>query len=154
MGLRDSPSIPCYQMVLLIESKQYEAHQKDEGLPRAVAVGAVLQKESDQRAFGLWEILLWLIGGSPISDNCMVNLWAFDPLKNGVRRLWAITDTAPMDLVDPHTLETVVRLSNMATIGGKEDTNMLTPHPEYCKKGTGATYNVHASIGGSGVQID
>lgn len=153
--LSDGDGVGVTFQTRFIESKQYEAHIEDEGLSPMVTVGAVLREEDDQPAFGLWDILMWLIGGAPNSDNCVVNLWNFDPLRNGgVSRLWAITETAPMALVDPHTLATVVRPSYMATIGGAEVTNMLTPHPEYCKKGTGATYNVHASIGGSGVRID
>jgi carotenoid cleavage dioxygenase-like enzyme len=69
-------------------------------------------------------------------DNVPVNIWGFEG------KYYAITDAPARAWIDPNTLQTIQSAKPPRFARGANGYEMLsTAHPEYCKKGTGSTYN-------------
>jgi hypothetical protein len=128
--------------------------EQDKILP-AVSVGPILKKSDNEPVVGgsfriaknLWNTFLRY-------DNCVVNVWDYNPRitksRGSNRRgksIWATTDTAFTAKVNLEDLTTEERGTCPPAASNRHGFEfLLTAHPEYDKKGTGASYNVNAEI--------
>jgi beta,beta-carotene 9',10'-dioxygenase len=80
--------------------------------------------------------LLQALVNSISYDNVPVNVWNFKG------KCYAITDAPARAWIDPNTLHTIQSAKAPRFARGANGYEMLsTAHPEYCKNGTGSTYN-------------
>jgi carotenoid cleavage dioxygenase-like enzyme len=92
--------------------------------------------------------LLQAIVNSISYDNVPVNVWNFKD------KLYAITDAPARAWIDSNTLDTIQSAKPPKFARGANGYEMLsTAHPEYCKKGTGSTYNAVVELNPFGNRV-
>ena len=136
-----------------VDSSLFERHQSGKPAHPCVHVGPLFRQDTQQmEPQANWISALLRIAGF---DNAPVNVWDYRATQtqnnNSETTVACLTDTPIRATVDASNLETRERARpppwpQNAPLGSfYEITN--TAHPEYCKKGTGATYNVGTLLG-------
>jgi beta,beta-carotene 9',10'-dioxygenase len=134
-----------------VDSRMYEEWVTRKSGTPTVLVGPRIDRQTGKpipeprwrRA--LWN-LMWF-------DNTPVNIWDFHPPNTTTitststttsTTIECLTDTPIRATVDKTTLETLQKARQPPKASASPGFYQLTStaHPEYCKKGTGATYNV------------
>jgi beta,beta-carotene 9',10'-dioxygenase len=141
----------------MLDSVVFDSMQESKILP-ALSIGPVLDIETNEpNVGGIFRIAMSLYNGFFTYDNCAVNVWDYNPADNSNdKALWAVTDSASTVKFSVNNLETSQRGANPkkprgASHFGREV--LLSAHPEYCKKGSGATYNVNTVVSLTGVTL-
>ena len=133
-----------------VDSSLYERHTSGDPAHPSVHVGPLFNQETQQMEPQTnWISALLRIASF---DNAPVNVWDYQAStrRNG-NSIACLTDTPIRATVNTSNLETLERARppqwpHRVPFGSfYEITN--TAHPEYCKKGTGATYNIGTLLG-------
>lgn len=120
-----------------IESKWRNEAVKNGRLLPGLTTGPRLNAELTER---LETPLISALFNSISFDNVPVNVWDYQRREG--RHIYAITDAPTRAQIDPMTLKTLVTAKPPKWARDGNGYEMLsTAHPEYCKSGSGSTYN-------------
>ncbi|CAB9519657.1 Retinoid isomerohydrolase [Seminavis robusta] len=119
---------------------------KGSGVP-SVHIGPLVDKETKTaKPQTKW---LQALLNIPAFDNAPVNVWDFSAGAQDNSNVWCLTDTTIRATLDKNSLDTLQSGRQPPAAHNAPGFYELsaTAHPEYCKRGTGATYNVGTHIG-------